>query len=246
MSAVEIPQDDQTAIVLTLAVRSGDLDTIRTLLAAQPALLHARFVGRKGGTKTLLHFVADWPGYFPNAPEAVGVLIDAGANPNARVADRDGRESETPLHWAASSDDLEVAAALIDGGADIEMPGGSIAGGTPLTNAIGYGCWHVARLLVCRGARVTSLWEAAALGDRVRVDDLLESDPRPTEADLGHAFWQACHGGQRRMAEYLLGRGANINAVPGYSTQTALQVTAAIDTRRQILADWLRQRGALT
>jgi hypothetical protein len=44
--------------------------------------------------------------------------------------------SETPLHYAASSDDLEVAEALIDGGADLEVPGGSI--GTPLDNAVGY------------------------------------------------------------------------------------------------------------
>jgi len=55
---------------------------------------------------------------------------------------------------AASSDDAEVAAALIDGGADIEAPGASIAGGTPLDDAVGYGCWHVARLLVERGAPV--------------------------------------------------------------------------------------------
>jgi len=30
------------------------------------------------------------------------------------------------LHWAASSDDADVAEALIDGGADVEAPGGSI------------------------------------------------------------------------------------------------------------------------
>lgn len=76
--------------------------------------------------------VADWPGYFPKGPEIARLLIAVGANPNT------GREGETPLHWAASSDDLEVARALIDGGADIEAPGGSIDG-TPLANAIGYG-----------------------------------------------------------------------------------------------------------
>jgi len=242
---VKIPQNDQTAIALAHAVRNGDLVTIGNLLAARPTLARARFVGCKGGTKTLLHLVADWPGYFPNAPQAVELSIRAGANPDSRATDRDGRESETPLHWAASSDDLEVAAALIDGGADIEAPGGSIAGGTPLTNAVGYGCWHVARLLVGRGARVASLWEAAALGDRARVDELLESVPAPTDTDLNDAFWQACHGGQRRMAEYLLARGADINAIPGYSKQTPLQVAGEIDTRHQALVDWLRQRGAL-
>jgi hypothetical protein len=54
-----------------------------------------------------------------------------------------------------------VAEALIDVGADTGMPGGSI--GTPLANAVGYGCWAVARLLAARGARIETLWQAAAL-----------------------------------------------------------------------------------
>jgi len=51
------------------------------------------------------------------------VLIEHGADPNHRGGDR--RAGETPLHWAASSDDSDVAAALLDGGADIEAPDGS-------------------------------------------------------------------------------------------------------------------------
>jgi hypothetical protein len=39
-----------------------------------------------------------------------------------------------PLHWAASSDDVEVLDALIDGGADIEAPDGS---NDPMRRAIG-------------------------------------------------------------------------------------------------------------
>ena len=44
------------------------------------------------------------------------MLIQAGAVPSFR---HPTRCDETPLHWAASSDDVDVAAALIDGGADI-------------------------------------------------------------------------------------------------------------------------------
>ena len=135
-----------------------------------------------------------------------------------------------------------MAAALIDGGADIEVPGGSI--GTPLANAVGYGCWHVARLLVARGARIATLWQAAALGDGARVDEFLAADPPPASSDIDAAFWQACHGGQRRMAEYLLARGANINFIPEYSEQSALQAAGGTDTQRQILADWLKERSA--
>jgi ankyrin repeat protein len=147
------------------------------------------------------------------------------------------------MHWAASSDDVDVAAALIDGGADIDVPGGSI--GTPLANAVGYGCWHVARLLVARGARIGSLWEAAPLGDRATVDEFLAADPRPASSEIDAAFWQACHGGQRRMAEYLLAQGADISASPGYARQqTALDVAGSADTRRQNLVDCLKERGA--
>ncbi|MEU6655780.1 ankyrin repeat domain-containing protein [Streptomyces sp. NPDC046900] len=238
-TAMEIPADGPLAVELVLAVRGGDIDTIRRLLAEDPQLARARLVDRKGGLKTLLHLVADWPGYFPNGPETVHLLIQAGADPSFR---HPTRCDETPLHWAASSDDVDVAAALIDGGAKIEVPGGSI--GTPLANAVGYGCWHVARLLIARGARIGSLWEAAALGDRAMVDEFLAADPPPTSSDIDAAFWQACHGGQRRMAEHLLAQGANINATPGYSEQTPLQVAGAADTRRQILVDWLKERGA--
>jgi uncharacterized protein len=236
---LEIPSDDPRAIELVSAVRGGDVDAIRRLLAQDPRLARAGVVDRKDGIRTLLHLVADWPGYFPSGPQIVRLLIQAGADPSFR---HPTRCNETALHWAASSDDVEVAAALIDGGADINVPGGSI--GTPLANAVGYGCWHVARLLAARGARMGSLWEAAALGDRARVDEFLAGDPPPASSDIDEAFWQACHGGQRRMAEHLLAQGASINVIPGYSEQTALQAAGEADTRRQILVDWLKERGA--
>jgi ankyrin repeat protein len=230
---------DQVAIELTLAIRGGDIPGLERLLAAQPGLATARITGPKGpagGIRTPLHIVADWPGYFPAGPAIAGILLRSGADPDVRTAE--GRGGETPLHWTASSDDADVAGALISGGADIEAPDGSI--GTPLENAVGYGCWHVARLLVARGARVDKLWTAAALGILPRVEELLVPDL--TADDLNEAFWQACHGGQRRAAELLLNRGADPSAVPGYSDQTAAQTATALDTRRENLAGWLRER----
>jgi ankyrin repeat protein len=232
---------DPSAVRLTDAIRSGALDELARLLEEQPELATARITGRRGGWRTPLHIAADWPGYFPNGPAVVQMLIEAGADPSAPG---DEGPSETPLHWAASSDDVEVAAALIDGGADIEAPGASIAGGGPLGDAVGYGCWHVARLLVERGARVDSLWQAAALGLVERVAELLGADPPPTQEQLDEAFWQACHGGQLRMAELLLARGADINAIPGYSDQAPLDVAGSTETRRGQLVSWLRERGA--
>jgi uncharacterized protein len=129
---------------------------------------------------------------------------------------------------------------LIDAGADLETPGGSI--GTPLDNAIGYGCWHVARLLVERGARVDVLWHAAALGDLARVQQLT-TDQLPSE-EISKAFWHACSGAQRRTAEYLLGHGADLNWVPDYADGTPLDAASGSGTRRSNVTDWLRELGA--
>lgn len=241
-----IPSGDPAAIELLLAVRGGDAGTIRRLIGEHPDLPNWR-IGDRKGTRTPLHMAADWPGYFPRGPEIARLLIDAGADPNggpAHPGDPDEAGPETPLHWAASSDDVAVAAALIDGGADIEAHSAGPIPGPPLVNAVAYGCWQVARLLVARGARIGRLWQAAALGDQARVDEFLGADPAPSQEELDEAFWQACHGGQRRMAEYLLDRGANIDATPDYSDSPPVEVAGQPDTMRSALVSWLEERGA--
>src|SRR5436190_15163485 len=175
----------------------------------------------RASLRSPLHVATDWPGYFPNGPHVVRVLVGAGADPNA-AAGAPGH-AETPLHWAASSDDLDVADALIDAGADMQALGGSIAGGTPLDNAVGYGCWHVARRLVERGARVEVLWHAAALGMLARVDELLAADPAPAAEDISNAFWHACHGGQLRAAALLQAACSTPSAGWGFCRSTRLR-----------------------
>jgi ankyrin repeat protein len=230
--------DDPIAAAVIQAIQTGDAGSLQQLLDEHPGLASASIQG----SRTPLHVATDWPGYFPNGPAIVRLLLDAGADPDAANT---GRHAETPLHWAASTDDVDVAAALIDGGANIEAPGGSIAG-TPLANAVGYGCWHVARLLVERGARVESLWQAAALGMLARVEEFFAASPPPTSEEVTAAFWQSCHGGQRRMAEYLLARGADLNGKPDYAEETPLDIAGAegLDTRREALVTWLREQGA--
>jgi ankyrin repeat protein len=239
-----IPDDHQVAAELRLAVHAGDVESVRRLLRDDPALATARLGSKDSGTTTPLHLVTDWPGYFPNGPQIVRLLIDAGADPNAlttrRGAETSGPGDETPLHYAASSDDAYVAEALIDGGADVEKPEGSI--GNPLDNAIGYGCWHVARLLVARGARVDKAWHAAALGMLGRLDAILGSDP-PAEV-VSQAFWHACTGGQRRAAEYLLSRGADLNWEPDYAHGTPLDAASGHSTQQENVITWLHGLGA--
>ena len=238
---VILDSGDPVVVVLVRAIEGGDVASLRRLLNEDVGLSSAR-IRRRRGTQTPLHVATDWPGYFPGGPAVVRALLDAGADPNARTDG--GPAPETPLHWAASTDDVDVADALIDGGADLEATGGSI--GTPLDNAVGYGCWHVARRLVVRGTRVEKLWHAAALGMTRRVEELVAADPAPGQAEVDAAFWQACHGGQRRVAAYLLEVGADINAVPGYARRTALAAAGGPDTSRELLVSWLHEITAHT
>jgi len=234
--------DAAVATTLVQAIRGGDLTWLRRMLVEQPELANARVVDAKGAGRTPLHIATDWPGHFPNGPTVVMALIDAGADPNAPMTG--SFHTETPLHWAASTDDVEVAEVLVDRGADLEASGASIAGGTPLDDAVGYGCWRVARLLVARGARVDKLWHAAALGMNARLVELLAGPPVATREQINQAFWHACQGGQPRTAAHLLALGADPSWAPPYARKTALDAAGELDTARQALIEWLRAKGA--
>ena len=115
-----------------------------------------------------------------------------------------------------------------------------------MDNAVGYGCWRVARLLVDHGAKVEKLWHAAALGMTSTVEKFFQESPGPSSEEVNHAFWQGCHGGYRRTVEYLFGRGADLNWVPDYAKDTPLEVASStgLDTGREALVNWLREKGA--
>jgi uncharacterized protein len=237
--------DDELAREVIRAIQVGDLDALQRMIAGHPGLSAARIKDNRG-SKVLLHVVTDWPGFFPNGPAVVKLLMAAGADPNVRTEGAKSDQGETPLQWAASNDDVEVAEALITGGADLEVRGGSIAGGTALENAIGYGCWRVARLLLEHGAKVEKLWHAAALGMTALVDRFFQQTPAPSIEEVNHAFWQGCRGGYRRTVEYLFARGADLNWIPDYARETSLEIasSAGMDTGREALVNWLRAKGA--
>ena len=214
------------AIAVVEAIHTGDLPTLKRLLAENPDLATARLGDDDpcGMSRTLLHVVTDWPGHFPNGAATVAALIEAGAEVNARFT---GPHTETPLHWAASSNDLDVLDALVDGGANIEAPGGVIGGGPPLADATAFAQWDVAHRLVQRGAK-TTLSDAATLGLMDRLEAYFAGEP-PTPDEVTRAFWGACHGGQRRSAEYLLARGADMNWIPGWEKKTPLDAARRSD-----------------
>lgn len=220
------------------AIHEGDHAALRRLLAAHPALATAMLTGADGTGRTLLHVATDWPGHFPGVGATIAVLVEAGADVDARFV---GPHTETPLHWAASTDDVEALDALLDAGADREADGAVIAGGTPLDDAVAFAQWRTARRLVERGAH-TGLFNAAALGLVDVVRDHLAAGPPPDQVD--DAFWAACHGGQRQTAELLFRQGGAINRPAPWDGLTPLDAARRHDFYD--LAAWLTVRGALS
>ncbi len=229
---------------VTQAIRAGDIAALRRLLDEHPGLAASGIGGSPGGrgctdeVRSLLHVATDWPGHFPNGPAIVSALLAAGADVHARFV---GSHTETPLHWAASSDDVAIVDTLLDAGADIDAPGAVIGGGSPLADAVAFGQWQAARRLVERGAQV-NLWQAAALGVMDRVEALTAADPPPDRDAITQAFWLACHGGQRASAAHLLAHGADPNWI-GYEGLTALDAARRSNAGDDLI-QWLTSIGA--
>ena len=218
---MHIPITDPLAHDAMRAIHKGDIAALRQLLADHPGLAHARVIDQKGSDRTLLHVATDWPGHFPAVADTIAVLIAAGADPSAPSL---STPAETPLHWAASSNDVAALDALLDGGADIEAPGAVFTGGTAMSDAVIFANWDAARRLLARGAR-TTLSQASGLGLLDRVKDHCARQPPPTVEEITGSFWHACRGGQREVAEYLLSQGANAHWI-GWDHKTPSQVAA--------------------
>lgn len=236
----ELRATDDLAVTVTSAIRDGNLAELNQLLHTHEGLAGARIVDDNGVSRSLLHVAADWPGHFPNGAHIVKALVAAGADPNARVrfATPHGAE-ETPLHWAASSDDVDVVDALLDVGADIEASGAVFTGGTPMSDAVVFAQWRAARRLLERGAR-TNLVQAAALGLLGRVQAMVSSGG-VTAAEITTAFWNACRGGHLEVAQWLRERGADCNWI-GYDEKTPLRIAQEHD--RGVVVEWLVSIGA--
>lgn len=66
-----IAADDPVAVAARQAIQDGEVEGLRRLLDANPALVTAR-IGDGGMSRTLLHIATDWPGHFRTWPRRSG------------------------------------------------------------------------------------------------------------------------------------------------------------------------------
>jgi len=138
-------------------VESGDLERVRRILDADP-----------GWISEIEKY--DTPFYVAQTSEMAELLLEYGANPNAR-----GDREMTPLHFAAYNDELDVVPVLIAAGAELDSI--DEYGCTPLTHAArSMEGLDICTLLLDAGASY-DIPAAAALGDLDRVRLILEQNP---------------------------------------------------------------------
>jgi uncharacterized protein len=231
--AIVLSANDPRVVSLVTLIQSGDTSGLMALLRDHLSLVTNRF-GDEEMSRTVLHIATDWPGHFPRVADTIAILVDAGALVNARFA---GSHRETPLHWAASSNDVEAITALLKAGADIEADGAVLTDGTPLSDAVVFAQWNAAHLLVENGATMT-IWQAAALGEVLEMQRHLESSSI-TEQDITNACWHACRAGQLKAVQALTGRGADIDWL-GYDQMTSREAASASDNADLVM--WLLSR----
>lgn len=139
------------------AIKTGDLDALRSLLAKDPGLARAR---SSTSHPTLLQCLALDALLVPNQVAMARLLIDGGA-------DRNGA-----LGAAASINNVDVAALLLDRGAAINGTGTW----SPLEEALYWNNREMIDLLLARGASVHNLRLASGLGRMDAIEGCFESD----------------------------------------------------------------------
>lgn len=194
------------------AVVAGDLPALERLLAATPALVHAR--SSRPHRATLLHYVAangvedERQRTPPNAPLVAKTLLAAGAEVDA-LADCYGGEVTTlsllvsSCHPARAGVQVALVDTLVDFGAAVEDRGtGHWI--SPLRTALAFGYEDAAEALIRRGAPITELAVAAGLG---RLDEVARRLPAATAEDRHRGLALAAQQGHVEVVRLLLDHG---------------------------------------
>jgi ankyrin repeat protein len=205
------------------ATIDGALDSLRTLLDADPSLPRARSVRRTHFDPpvhgaTLLHYVAAngveqvnqrTP---PNAVALVELLLERGADPNATAALYGGQCTVLSMlvssaHPASQHVQLPLIDLLVACGASVESRGAG-AWTSPLGTALVFGYVDAAEALVRHGAPWQQLDLAAGLGRAASVRELL---PHASAEQRHRALALAAQLGRAEIVGLLLDAGEDPN-----------------------------------
>jgi len=173
-------------------VKKGNLDAVRAGLAENPALLNqtnasgqcAFLLAKYYRQEAVANYLLDQKPQLDIfsltvAGHSAPVVAELERRPELLAAH--SSDGWTPLHLAAFFGWPELAAVLIDRGADIEARSTNPSGNTPLHAAAAGGHVGVVKLLLERGANVnarqqgggwTPLHSAAQSGNRAMVEEL--------------------------------------------------------------------------
>ena len=198
------------------AVVDGDLPTLEALLRANPALPHAHSARIHGAT--LLYYLAangieDFRQRSPaNAPEIARRLLDAGAEVDALCGPGDSGDTPmlalvTSVHPHYRGVATELIEIFVEAGSKVD---GVKNDGAPVRLALKFGYPESAAALVRLGAEVKNVAMAAGLGRLDLTTEFVE-ERGVSEAELAAAFEDACRFGRTDIAEYLLGKGVDVD-----------------------------------
>lgn len=250
---------------LRRALVNGKVTALRSILQEHPELVNAR---DEGGRTPLHEAMAPFPGgrsasyiepseveidgemklhkVFRPQPESVKVLIEEGANVDAR-----NKYGQTALHMAADYGQIELAELLVKNGANVNVRDRD--GVTPLYYTMKLReptdeHRDVAKLLIESGADIEKACKAGSgrlvyLAVSQRWPDVIEmlitkgANVNPKKAGpLGTPLHAASARGFREIAELLIRNGADTGAI-GWEGETALHRAKTTDIAELLIAN---------
>jgi len=206
-----LPTDDPLAVEAVTAIHTGDVATLRRLLSENPELMTVGLggdvgqLGDGGMTRRLLHVATDWPGHFPNVTATIEALVNAGPTSTPGSPDHTTRRRCTGRR-AATTWRPWTHCSTREPTSRPATPSSAAARPYPARQRSGNGSPPAGS---SSGAPALRSAPAATLGVIDRVRGYLDAQIPPTAEEITEAFWSACHGGQRQVAEILLRRGAD-------------------------------------
>ena len=145
-----------------------------------------------------------------------------------------------PIHLAAGRGQIEVAARLLDAGADIETIGGN--DWTPLRLALSHGHKKMADFLIERGADV-DIFAAAHRGDAQRVQNLLAQNSALANDKGPEGETPLRWASTVEVARLLIGSGADMEGVLGNAEERGY-LSSLVEKGYDEVVQFLIEKGA--